>query len=336
MASIKKDVKEVLILDHGGHALSFIPEQILRQYKVVGVEKTTRGLINLKAQGFPPLPLIGVAHCAAKRILESPLIAEAVIAKLLPLISIKDKNLVCGIVGYGAIGKAITAKLLSMQHKVIVYDNDPNQFRIAKDIRGMTVTNELSALVASADYIFGCTGRDITTSIDSFRLSSKNKTLISCSSEDIEFSSLIWLAAQQQRNGKAAINPLADVEYHTDMGGTIRILKGGFPANFDGSGESVPANDIQLTRALGLGGVLQAARFFQRPDIVNSSGVYALDANMQKLIVNEWLKYQPSHRFPKDVIDQFQDVQWIEAHSGGTPESGAVFLQPTPYRAVFV
>src|SRR5262249_958172 len=40
--------------------------------------------------------------------------------------------------------------------------------------------------------------------------------------------------------------------------GTLTILRSGFPMTLDGSRESVPADQIQLTRALLLGGVLQA------------------------------------------------------------------------------
>ncbi|PHH57237.1 NAD(P)-dependent oxidoreductase [Coxiella burnetii] len=321
-----KDVDEILILDHGGYALSFIPEQILRKYKVIGVEKTTAGLINLDAQGLPPFPLLGVANCAAKKILESPLIAEAIVKKLLPLIPIKENNLTCGVIGYGSIGKAITDKLLSMDHKVIVYDNEPNQLRSVNKMKNLATTNELPALVASSDYIFGCTGRDVATSIDSFRLSPKNKTLISCSSEDKEFLSLLQLV-QQKNNGKVAAKPLADVEYKTDMGATIRILRGGFPINFDDSGESVPANDIQLTRALVLGSVLQAIQFFGKSEILDKGGVYALDPQIQSFVIREWLKYQPAHRFPKDITDKFQNEEWILEHSGGTYESCEVFSE---------
>jgi len=315
LTHIEKDTEEVLVLDHGGHALAFIPAQILQKYKVVGIEKTTGGLINLDDQGLPPFPIIGVANCAAKKILESPLIAEAVVTKLLPIIPIKNTNLTCGVVGYGAIGKAVASKLLAMGHKVIVYDNDHYQLKAIKT-EGLTKTNELSALISSADYIFGCTGRDITKSIDIFRLASKDKTLISCSSEDKEFLSLLQLI-QQKNNGGVATRPLNDVNYHTDMSATIRILKGGFPINFDNSGESVPANDIQLTRALVLAGVLQAIRIFKKPDLLAQGELYALDPSMQNFVVKEWLKHQPASRFPKNITDQFQNKQWIIEHSGG-------------------
>ncbi|WP_280124405.1 hypothetical protein [Coxiella endosymbiont of Ornithodoros amblus] len=60
MTHIKEDVEEILIFDHSGYYFSFIPEKILRKYKVIGVEKTTARLINLNAQVFPPFPLFGV------------------------------------------------------------------------------------------------------------------------------------------------------------------------------------------------------------------------------------------------------------------------------------
>lgn len=313
-----KEIEEILILDHGGHALTFIPQQILQNYKVIGIEKTTGGLVNMEKQGFsPPFPIIGVANCAAKKILESPLIAEAVVKKLLPLIPIDSPNLICGVVGFGAIGKALTAKLLSMGHKVIVFDNNHQQLQDIKDRPDITITNELPTLIAFADYIFGCTGRDITTSHDALRLSPKNKTLISCSSEDIEFLSLLQTIQRKKKYDKLVTEPLADIEYKNDAGGYIRILRGGFPINFDNTGESVPAQDIQLTRALVLGAILQAIHFFKKSEILESSLIYSLDPIIQRFVVNEWIKYQPANRYPKNVIDSFQHLPWISEHSGG-------------------
>jgi S-adenosylhomocysteine hydrolase len=234
----------------------------------------------------------------------------------LPLIPIKNKDLICGVVGYGAIGKAIVAKLLSMGHKVIVYDSNMQQLTNIKSSREITITNELSALVAFADYIFGCTGRDITTSTDLFRLSPKNKTLISCSSEDKEFLSLLH-TIQRTKSGKSATQPLQDIEYINEAGGIIRILRGGFPINFDNSGESVPSQDIQLTRALVLGSILQAIQFFKNPEILNTHFIYSLDSTIQKFIVSEWLKHQSSNRFSGSVIESFQNTKWIAENSGG-------------------
>lgn len=323
----KKEIENVLILDHGGHALSFTPAPIVEEYNVIGIEKTTAGIIHLKEHGgMPPFPIINMANCAAKIFLESPLIAEAVITKLDSLMPIKDK-ITCGIIGYGAIGKAVTEKLLSMGHKVIVYDNDSQKLEAAKSSSTCCITKELSALIPIADYIFGCTGRDITTSIEYFRLSPKNKTLISCSSEDKEFLSLLQ-AIQQEKNGKVSANPLNNITYQTDLGATITILRGGFPINFDNSGESVPANDIQLTRALVLGSVLQAVKYFSTPnnsELLGMGGLYAMDPSIQSFIVEEWLKCTKKE-FPlelkknlkkEDNKDNDGDMKWIKNHSSG-------------------
>lgn len=315
LADISGDsnIKNILIMDHGGHALAFTPAVILENYKIVGIEKTTAGLINPAHNGLP-FPLIEVASSAAKRILESSLIATAVVDKLfsqLPCIS--GKNLSCGVVGYGAIGKAITEKLLSLGHKVAVYDGDPNQL---KKLINAVPTNDLSFLISFSDYIFGCTGRNISKSIDNFKLCPRDKTLISCSSEDKEFLSLLQSINHNQK-WKKGMNPLEDIHFQNSMGAKISIIRGGFPVNFDHSGESVPANDIQLTRGLVLGGVLQAIKLFREPSTTAIAGNYKLDSDIQKFVVNEWLKYQVLGRFPLEMISKFNDTTWIAENSGG-------------------
>ncbi len=326
---LQEDVKNVLLLDHGGYATSFMPVPILEKYKVIGVEKTTAGLIRLNDQGLPPFPLIGVAHCATKKILESPLIAEAIVNKLLSLIPEDPYKATCGIIGYGAIGKAVATKLLAMGYKVILHDNNPIPLT-----NGITFTHGISELVASSDYIFSCTGQDSIKSIEPFRVSQTDKTLISCSSEDKEF--LTLLKAIQKKNNTVVKNPFSEIHYSTDKGATIRVLRGGFPVNFDHSGESVPKKDIQLTRALVLLSILQAAEFFNNPQLLNRAGIYAVDPQMQRFIVKEWLKYQPTNRFAKHVTDKFEDLSWIRENSGGSYEPCTILEEvntPLAYRS---
>jgi S-adenosylhomocysteine hydrolase len=310
-------VDNFIIMDHGGYALDFVPSQILETYNIAGIEKTTAGLIGKNIQGLP-FPIIETASCAAKKILESTLIAEAVVTKLTPLIPIQNNELTCAVIGYGAIGQSITNKLLSMGHKVIVYDR--NQHKL-QETKGVITTNKLSVAIAFSDYIFGCTGRDIAKSIDIFELCPQDKTLISCSSEDKEFLSLIQ-HIQRRRNLKKTINPLDDIVYQNNFGANIHILRGGFPINFDHSGESVPHKDIELTRALVLASVLQSIRIFQNKNLLKQGGTYMLNPKLQKIIVNEWIKTQPHARFQEDIISKFQDENWIAKNSGGNYEAG--------------
>lgn len=312
--NLGKDIPNLLILDHGGYAASFIPEPVLKQHKVIAVEKTTAGLIKFNDQGLPPFPLISVADCAAKKILESPLIAEAVVNKLLTLIPKNPDTAKCGIIGFGAIGAAIVAKLLSMNYKIMIFDHH----QPTKTQKGANFAEKLGELVEFSDYIFGCTGEDSIENIEALIHSKKDKTLISCSSEDKEFLSL--LKAIQKENNTLIQDPFAEIRYTTDKGATIRILKGGFPINFDHSGESVAPRDIQLTRALVLTSILQAIQFFNKKNLLNKAGIYTLDAKAQRFLANEWLKTQPVARYSQDVIRNFQNLEWIIKNSGGIYE----------------
>jgi hypothetical protein len=97
--------------------------------------------------------------------------------------------------------------------------------------------------------IVGCTGEDALAGLEQGD-SLAGKTLASCSSEDIEFQSLLM-------SNVPAVSHLADREIRVPDG-TCLVLRGGFPINFDGARESLPSEQIQPTRGLLLSGVLQA------------------------------------------------------------------------------
>lgn len=321
---VGENIENVIIADHGGHAVASVPADILQNYNVVGIEKTTAGLKHPYTHALP-FPLIEVASCTAKKVFESPLIAEALVSKLSPFIPLRNDNIACGVVGYGSIGKALAQKLLDLGHKVVVYDRDDRQLRDVPE--GMIATNSLSGILSAADYIFGCTGTDITEdNIDAFRLCRTPKTLVSCSSEDVEFLSLLC-NVQRRLNGKVAYTPLRDQIYETDFKTPITIVKGGFPANFDLSGESVPARDIQLTRALVLAGIYQAmkilgvlasgqndARYNADKDAFTSH--YMLDPRLQEMILKLFFLHRGEEGF-KQLIDDHLNPKSMLKHSGG-------------------
>lgn len=319
------NIKNILILDHGGYAINLMPAGLTRSFSVVGLEKTSSGLVHWARHGTTPtFPLINMANCAAKKFLESPLIAKAVVDKLSAVIPVAEKPTICGVIGYGAIGKAIVEKLLSFGHKVIVYDNDPAQLQTTNLCKNFFVTDDLVSLIATADLLFGCSGQDITRAIEIFRLSTRDKILVSCSSGDREFLTLLQLIQKQDQTGKK-VDTSHDVTYESSLGSKIKILRGGFPYNFDHSGESVPANDIQLTRALVLAGVLQAIDFFNKSHVLRNGGLYTLDAYLQKFVVDEWLQYQPGDRYTEKVLSDFQDIEWIRKNSPGIQEEALNF-----------
>lgn len=308
--------KKIMVLDHGGHAVNTIPQVLLTNHDIIAIEKTTAGLVNINKEGIPPpFPVIGVANSITKRELESPLIARAIVSKLKAagLMQFENEKLDCGVVGYGAVGKALTDMLISLGHNVTVYDIDPSKIN---HLQHAIATKDLNALVASSNYIFGCTGQDISTALDIFRLSKENKTLISCSSEDVEFLSLLK-EVQRLQNGKVAKQPLNDVIYTTARNAIIKIVRGGFPANFDNSGESVPARDIDLTRSLVLAAVIQAAAMLNESKVLEKHGIYALSAQSQKFVADLWLGLNDHHRYKHSTLQNFRNLYWIQHNSGG-------------------
>lgn len=100
--NIEERIKDILIIDHGGHAIQSIPSNIKNNYKLIGIEKTTAGTMGYDKRNKPIIPIINVAGCAAKRILESPLIADAVSAKVASHIKTISHDKVCAVIGYGA------------------------------------------------------------------------------------------------------------------------------------------------------------------------------------------------------------------------------------------
>lgn len=287
---LKDGIENILVLDHGGHAIHYIPSELLANYRIVGIEKTSAGFFDIEKRGLPAFPMIDVANCAAKRYLESPLIAKAIVNKLFSVLPKMDVKINYGIVGLGVIGQAIIERLLEREQKLVVFDPNPKLMKSYENDARLICAKDTRDLIAVCDWIFGCSGRDISeSSIDLFRITPHDKTLVSCSSEDKEFLSLLRFIDKEK---PLKFNPFDTIEYSSELGAKIHILRGGFPANFDSSGESVPADEIQLTRALVVGAVLQAIQFFNNEDILASSAIHPLNWDVQKFIVLGWLHHQ--------------------------------------------
>lgn len=301
--NLHDDIKDVMVLDHGGHAIANIPKKIMG-FPVIGIEKTSAGTMQYNEENKPSIPLINVAGSAAKRWLESPLIAQAIVNKMANSINTISDSSVCAVIGHGAIGQAVSSLLRQFKKSVIVYDkHDSTEFCSIEDV------------IEKADYIFGCTGTDITAeALDVIVHSKTNKVFLSCSSEDKEFLSLLkHVTKEMPFNNKAIFN---DISYKNGHGSVISIMRGGFPVNFDNSGESVPAQDIQLTRTLVMAAVLQAIMMRQKKGINNTAGLYSLTSMMQQRVVSIWCNVT---NWVCDYSVRFQNTLWVQAESLGHP-----------------
>jgi len=301
----------LIVLDDGGFCIKGMPS--FRDLAVVGIEQTMSGLALLDV---PPLcPVIDVASSAAKQWIEPPMISEAVLARL-ERYRLPDSPV--GVVGFGNIGRAMTQTLSRRQSLVSVFDENIG----SEGKSGATVFCEsLSELYSKSETIFGCTGKDTLAGKDWWPKLTGEKLLISCSSQDMEFRSILLtlndeLVSLEQLTSEVTV-PLCQ--------GKLRILRGGFPVNFDGSKESVPAADIQMTRGLLLGAIFQAA------SLIGNGPTKPLRTmllpELQRLVVSEWIQIRSSRRkcFERWLLDKFlqDDLSWIAANSGGVPQETA-------------
>lgn len=315
-------IQRVIILDEGGYCLEHMPKFMPYKYEMASVEQTRFGFYN-KCIDSVLFPTIDVARSAAKKELESPLIAKAIIRRLSKVVRAlritPDKML--GIIGNGAIGHALAQHLLFKGYKVLVFDESESAFHGIRH-RHCYRVDTIEHLIASADIVFSCTGRDISQKADILNAVKSSITLISCSSQNIEFFSLIKQITQNGFLLESIDKDLFQLAYMHPSGQKIAILENGFPINFDRTPESDPPNDMALTRALLFAGVAQALLVAKKPIddgiTINRKIGYMLDPYMQQFIVKKWLADRLSHDYSKNQIDCFEDIDWIKVHSMGT------------------
>lgn len=301
-----KPNSKIIILDDGGYTLKNVPDEILKNHFVYGIEQTTSGIRMQNT--FGKFPVIHVAASAAKVIIEPPIVSEAVKIQLGQIIQELNPKKV-GVIGFGHIGKAVVNEFKSI-YDILVYDIK-NELK-DEVIQGVTYCNSLSDLYNQNDVIIGATGQDISD-LNWLTNSTGNKTLISVSSGDIEFNNLLRNCKPYLTEGLKS--PLQVLNLKTKQGHSLKILRGGMVANFTGTPDSSPGHIIQVTRGLLFSAILQILRDTEQ--LKSQSGAAMLDPNFQKEVVKLWFQDQPQRKsdYLEDVLSGFESVEWIKGHT---------------------
>jgi S-adenosylhomocysteine hydrolase len=299
------DNSDVLILDDGGRCRQHCPASF-RAGCVVGVEQTTSGLKKRHTGQW--IRTVEVAGSAAKRSLEPPAVTASVMQYVIRQLRGASAGSRIGVVGLGTVGEDLARRLAARGFTVNVCDRNAVRHHLVKEAHRC---RSLQALFMSSDYILGCTGEDILAGAGWVNAIRGEKILASCSSEDVEFRSLL----KRPECMRSSSDPLGPVEIKLSKG-SIKILRGGFPANFTGTRNSGPVPLIQVTRGLLLAGVLQAAL----PRIRMSSQLprrIMLDPKLQALVAETFLTAPRRRNFSASVCDRVFDRNWLAAHSTG-------------------
>jgi hypothetical protein len=315
-------IKKIIIISDGANVIeNALPLDI----EIVAIEQTRNGMYS-ESEQESLFPIINVAQSAAKQMLEPVFIIQSVLDRLKPILNTIDKETSqIGVVGYGAIGKALVKCFHDAGYKILVYDLDPNSMNdISGNERRLIKAPNLGYLMVNSHYIFGCTGQDITKDTKLLQMNGKDRVFFSLTSADKEMHDLLVKAQKLLDAGGSAsieVDTLGDIAIKTDKGNRIFIKKGGFPVNFERAQTPDEEEKFSLTRGLLLGGILQALRMPLNK--VNSTPTnIMLDPNTQRYVVGIWQaslnEFKNDPQILQLPISQFNDTQWITQHSAGT------------------
>lgn len=275
----KGTAKKLLVLDDGGDLWTSLPWEKLQGVAIAGVEQTQRGITRLTDSHITLPPIVSVATSAIKKQIEPAFIGVSIVEKLRAT-GVLDRSERVGVIGMGSIGQAVFSALRMSGKTVSFYDKT-----IHDAPKDASAVSSLDALLNQNDLIIGATGTDALKGI-AFERVIGTKTLVSASSADIEFASVL-------KFGSSEANPFETqhVQVHSTL--AFDILNGGFPYNFDRKGNATPDNDIALTRSLLYIGMMQAAKLLETSN--PTSGFYALDQVSEEHLLTKWGEMNGSH-----------------------------------------
>lgn len=280
----KRDIsKNLLVIDDGAYFARFLrkimlhaPELRKSYTNACIVEQTTRGQRFLDKYGaelvdFFDLRIVSIARCNTKINFESPFIGAAVARAIINSLNGRSLNdfKQIAVIGYGAVGEATVAQMVlkAPGAKIDIVETDKDKIikinQLGNQFRGI---NELDNKKLY-ELVIGCTG------YDSFRLGQRNlladgALLVSGSSAAIEFNRAGFveladrypdddlLILDRENTRKAGIH--ATITILQEGRKSFSFLNAGFPANFDGRMECLPARIIQATHTLLFAAAIQS------------------------------------------------------------------------------
>jgi S-adenosylhomocysteine hydrolase len=337
-------IRNIVFLDDGGRFFERMPPHFRRKYRVGGVEQTRAGFYSRNVEAAK-IPIVNAAQSAAKLLLESPFIADAAVEQISAITQQLDKEkCVVGIIGFGAIGRALVEKLIKDGFQVAIFDKDPETYNNFSYLSKIEIMRSIEQLFMHTNFIIGCTGQDNTESFDPLTLNGHDRMIASVSSEDKEFKSLLRSIASQS---VLKADPLSTIECYTKSGNIIEILYGGFPVNFAQSALipfNVPAAKIALTQGILFASIMQVLELMEKNSISGLTSIptnVMLDPILQQKVVEIWYRTTiKENGLSEELIQKFlTNRDWVSQSSKGTyypSEICGAICKPIPPNAPFI
>ena len=267
--------ERLVVLDDGAYFIEAMVSFKKKLPQVAIVEQTTRGLIKIEGNAafrlsVKELPLIDVASSVPKKTLEPPFIGFSVCEALHR--KLKEKGLTasgtrCLVTGFGAIGRQVAHSLVMrgfQKDHIYIFDTKKKSLKEAASL-GYKLWNKDDH--TTFHLVVGCSGRS-SFGVGDYVFLEHPAILASASSGSVELSreDFIELAASHRNDDIYLRNEKLDEEdIHSDLefrivDRDVTFVNGGFPVNFDGRINCVPAHYIQPTVAMMVEASVQAAQ----------------------------------------------------------------------------
>jgi adenosylhomocysteinase len=250
----------ILVLDDGGLVTEILHDSpkykdVVSAFKIV--EQTTRGH-DAAERRVLKTPVVSIARADSK-IAEGAFIGRAVAAKMKQALrrqGMNLKGLKVTIVGHGVTGAPLAEELAGAGAIVTVVEKAE---AAAREAAKRYPVRELDEALDDADLVIGTTG-DTSIKLEHLRKLKDGAVVVSASSRqvEIEMAQLRRAASSRRVMPGSTLVGLPTVRYR--LGGRgLTVLGDGWPINFDGDVDSVPPEEIQITRAAMFAAALQAA-----------------------------------------------------------------------------
>lgn len=310
----KSPPDHLLVLDDGAYLLEALSCQRHALTRISIVEQTTRGLIKIQDNAAVDAlskqwPVVDVAGSTPKRVLEPPFIGAAVCHALRHRLGSKvhaSPHDRCLLLGYGAIGRQVAAFVHSEFGfvKDRIHVHDPVETAMQNAVKNGFTPFDRHSPSNRFRLVIGCSGRasfklgDHVMLEDGAFLASATSGTVELSREQfIELAESspyddIWIV----KGDLDEQNVHSDIEFHF-IDRNVTFLNGGFPINFAGNVNCVPAHYIQPTPTMMCAAALQAVKTEGGGLIpLNSAFCNELVADFQAELKDEaWVIGAPTH-----------------------------------------
>lgn len=260
--------EHLVVLDDGAYFIEAMATYKKRLPLVSIVEQTTRGFIKINGnaalkQTATSISMINVAQSQPKTTLEPPFIGYAIWDSLERRLKEKilPKKSKCLVLGFGSIGKNVASSLREAGFSdIYIFDTQRKKIKDALE-KGYRIWDKIPGPRFSL--VVGCSGTS-SFGIGDYVHLEDGALLASASSGSVELSrqNFIELAASHDQDDILLHTRELDVtNIHSDLHFDLLdrhavFVNGGFPVNFDGRVNCIPAHYIQPTPVM----MVEAAR----------------------------------------------------------------------------